>query len=234
MVGPLEDVNSMKVFLIGITGGVGRRLSSLLTDRGDEVTGMHRDPSQAETVRGTGATPLAGDLIQDSVDELAQKISGHDAVFFSAGAHGAGPDKTTLIDGKGSEKAATAATQAGVARFALVSVFPEARRDRQNGDGFEHYLKVKKSADIYLAGSKLDWLIVRPGTLVDEPGSGRVTAGFAAEYGSIPRDDVAAFIATGLHHRSLTRVIIELTGGETPINAAVNELAEALDGRRSG
>ncbi|MGW3626406.1 DDE-type integrase/transposase/recombinase [Streptomyces sp. NPDC000880] len=36
---------------------------------------------------------------------LAAKISGHDAVVFSAGAHGTGMDRTTPIDGRGLEKA---------------------------------------------------------------------------------------------------------------------------------
>jgi len=51
-------------------------------------------------------------------------MRGHSAVVFSAGAHGTGMDQTTLIDGTGLEKAAAAATRAGVSRFVLVSAFP--------------------------------------------------------------------------------------------------------------
>src|SRR5688572_1292226 len=112
---------------------------------------MHRAPEQADVVRAVGASPLAGDLIEDSVDELAAKLAGHDAVVFSAGAHGTGMDKTTAIDGRGLEKTADAATMAGVSRVVLVSVFPEAGRDRETTPGFEHYIKVKKAADAYLA-----------------------------------------------------------------------------------
>ncbi|MEU8894867.1 NAD(P)-binding oxidoreductase [Nocardia sp. NPDC048505] len=214
----------MKVFQIGAAGGVGRRLSGLLTERGDEVTGMYRKPEQAEVVRATGATPLAADLIADSVEDLAGKIAGHDAVVFSAGAHGTGVDQTTLIDGKGLEKAADAAARAGVPRFVLVSVFPEAGRDRDTSAGFEHYMRVKKTADVYLTHTDLDWVIVRPGTLVDETGTGRVTAGWAIEYGSIPRDDVAAFLAAVLHEPAVSRAIIELTTGETPVTDAAAQL----------
>ncbi|GAA4104142.1 NAD(P)H-binding protein [Nonomuraea soli] len=211
----------MKVFLIGSAGGVGRRLAKLLTDGGDQVTGMTRNPAQADTVAATGATPLAGDLIDDSTDALAAKLAGHDAVVFSAGAHGTGMDRTTLIDGKGLEKAADAAALAGVPRFVLVSVFPDAGRGREVNEGFEHYMRVKKTADVYLTGTGLDWLIVRPGTLLDQPGTGRVTAGVAIEYGDVPRDDVAGFIAAALHERALSRVIVELTAGDTPIADAV-------------
>ncbi|WP_327749149.1 NAD(P)H-binding protein [Streptomyces europaeiscabiei] len=215
----------MKVFQIGAAGGVGRRLAGLLSERGDEVTGMHRSPAQADTIRATGATPVTGDLIADSVEELAGKLVGHDAVVFSAGAHGTGTDKTTLIDGKGLEKAADAAAAAGVTRFVLVSVFPDALRGGEGGEGFEHYIKVKKSADVYLTRTDLDWLIVRPGTLLDTPGSGRVTAGFAVEYGDVHRDDVAAFIDAALHEPALSRVIVELTSGDTTVADAVARLA---------
>ncbi|GGV68210.1 NAD-dependent dehydratase [Streptomyces longisporoflavus] len=215
----------MKVFQIGAAGGVGRRLTQLLTARGDSVTGMHRGPDQGESVREAGGTPVIGDLIGDSVDDLVQKMQGHDAVVFSAGAHGTGMDKTTLIDGKGLQKAADAAALAGVTRFVLVSVFPDALRGGEAGEGFEHYIKVKKSADVYLTRTGLDWLIVRPGTLLDTPGSGRVTAGQAVEYGDVHRDDVAAFIDAALHEPRLSHLIVELTSGDTPVADAVARLA---------
>ncbi|WP_371583911.1 NAD(P)-binding oxidoreductase [Streptomyces sp. NBC_01314] len=217
----------MKVFQLGAAGGVGRRLTQLLTSRGDAATGMHRGPGQGETVREAGGTPVIGDLITDSVDDLVQKMQGHDAVVFSAGAHGTGMDKTTLIDGKGLEKAANAAALAGVSRFVLVSVFPDALRGGEGGEGFEHYAKVKKTADVYLTRTNLDWLIVRPGTLLDTPGTGRVTAGPAIEYGDVHRDDVAAFIDATLHEPALNRVIVELTSGDTPVAEAVAQLAAA-------
>jgi nucleoside-diphosphate-sugar epimerase len=217
----------MKVFQIGAAGGVGRRLAQLLTQRGDFVTGMHRGPAQGETVRAAGGTPVIGDLIADSVDDLAGKMRGHDAVVFSAGAHGTGQDKTTLIDGRGLQKAADAAALAGVARFVLVSVFPDALRDGTRSEGFEHYIKVKKTADVYLTRTGLDWLIVRPGTLLDTPGTGHITAGPAVEYGDVHRDDVAAFLDAALHAPALSRVIVELTSGDTPVADAVTRLAAA-------
>lgn len=215
----------MKVFLIGAAGGIGRRLCSLLSERGDEVTGMHRGAEQAEIIAEYGATPLQGDLISDYTETLAERIRGHDAVVFSAGAHGTGMNQTTLIDGMGLEKAADAAAEAGVPRFVLVSVFPDAGRDRERREGFEHYMKVKKTADVYLTRTELDWLIIRPGTLVDTPGSGNVTAGPATEYGEVPRDDVAAFIDASLQEPNLTRTIVELTAGDTPAARAVTSLA---------
>ena len=214
----------MRVFVVGAAGGIGSRLAALLTARGDAVTGMHRRPEQAGKVAASGATPVTGDLIADSVQDLAEAFAGHDAVVFSAGAHGTGAEQTTLIDGVGLEKAAEAAALAGVPRFVLVSVFPEAGRGAGLGDGFEHYMRVKKKADVHLVGTGLDWLIVRPGTLVDGDGDGRVTAGPAVPYGDVHRDDVAAFIAAALHEPALTRTIVELTDGPTPVDEAVRAL----------
>jgi hypothetical protein len=49
-------------------------------------------------------------------------------------------DQTTLIDGKGLKKAATA--QTGVSTFVLVSAFPESERGRFRSDRYEHYMPV--------------------------------------------------------------------------------------------
>jgi uncharacterized protein YbjT (DUF2867 family) len=214
----------VKVFQVGAAGGVGQRLSALLVAGGHEVTGMVRRPDQAGTVTASGAEVVAGDLIKSSVEELAELIVGHDAVVFSAGAHGTGQEQTTLIDGVGLEKAAAAAERAGASRFLLVSVFPDAGRAGDPQEGFEHYMRVKKSADVHLAGTRLDWVIVRPGTLVDEPGDGLVTAGPAIEYGDVRRDNVAAFLAAVLIDPAVSREIVELTDGSTTVDEAVAAL----------
>ena len=214
----------MKTLVIGGAGGVGRRLTALLTAAGDEVSDLHRSAAQTEAVEQAGGTSVLFDLIEGSVDELAALLAGHDAVVFSAGAHGTGRDQTTLIDGRGLEKAVDAARQAGVARFVLVSVFPEAGRSAETNDGFEHYMRIKKAADVYLTASDLDWLVVRPGTLTDTPGTGTVRAGWAIPYGDVHRDDVAAFIAAALHEPRLHHVVVELTDGTTPVAEAVAAL----------
>ncbi|MBA3021910.1 NAD(P)-binding oxidoreductase [Propionicimonas sp.] len=211
----------MNVFVIGAAGKVGSRLARLLTESGVQVTGMHRNLLQFEDVAATGATPLIGDLITDQVAKLASWMTGHDAVVFTAGAHGTGIDQTSLIDGRGLEKAAAAAQSAGVPRFVLVSALPEAGRDAERGERFEHYLKVKKATEVHLIGTDLDWLILRPGSLHDEPGSGLVAAGPAVLDAATSRDNVAAFIAAVLAEPLLSREIIELTDGEASVADAV-------------
>lgn len=62
---------------------------------------------------------------------------------------------------------------------------------QEASDTFENYISVKKLADVHLAESDLDWVILRPGTLLDSPGTGKVHAGMAVPYGNVARDDVA-------------------------------------------
>lgn len=214
----------MRILVIGGAGGVGRRLTTLLRARGDEVSGVHRRAEQTQVVEQAGGISVVFDLIEGSTEELAALLEGHDAVVFSAGAHGTGRDQTTLIDGRGLEKAVDAARQSGVGRFVLVSVFPDAGRATETNEGFEHYMRVKKAADVCLTATDLDWLVVRPGTLTDGPGTGNVRAGWAIPYGDVRRDDVAAFLAAALHEPRLHHVVVELTDGETLVDEAVSSL----------
>jgi uncharacterized protein YbjT (DUF2867 family) len=144
----------------------------------------------------------------------------NDAVVFTAGASGAGPRQADAVDGQGVVVATAAA--AGVRRFLLVSAFPDAWRDRCMPPEFEHYMKVKRQADVHLAATDLDWVIVRPGTLTSTPGTGRVRLGVAILYGDVSRDDVAAVLAELVRRPQVSRVILELTAGQTPIPEALS------------
>lgn len=41
-------------------------------------------------------------------------------------------------------------------------------------DDFEHYIFVKRHADVYLCHAELDWVIFRPEMLIKEMGTGLV------------------------------------------------------------
>ncbi|RXT51250.1 NAD-dependent dehydratase [Bosea sp. Tri-44] len=214
-----------KVFIIGGAGKVARRLSRQLAQGSHEPRALYRKPEQADELASLGATPVAGDLTTLTAEALAALIKGSDAVVFSAGAGGAGMEVTNAIDGRGLELAVEAARIAGVARFLLVSVFPDALRDEKPSEAFENYIRVKKLADAHLVATDLDWVIVRPGTLSDEPGTGKVRADVAIPYGTVSREDVAATLVAIVEHPELNHAIIELTAGATPIKEAVEQLA---------
>ena len=210
-----------KVFIIGATGGVGSRLGPLLVEAGHDVTGLHRKPEQAENLENAGITPRFGDIITMTADDLTNLTSDCDVIVFSAGAAGSGLERTTAIDGEGVMKAIHAARANGIARVYLVSAFMDAGRDQPRRDGFEHYMKVKRQADNALVASGLDWVILRPGTLVSEDGNGLVNAGPAISYGSVARGNVAKMLAALINAPAIRREIIELTDGDIPVQDAV-------------
>jgi uncharacterized protein YbjT (DUF2867 family) len=211
-----------KIFIVGITGGTGLRLARLLKRRGDEVTGLYRRRSQAQMLDEIGVTGTLGDIVQTDVKALAEDFSGTDVVVYTAGAGDQDSDAMIdAIDGDGVIKSIAAARLAGAHRFILVSVFPEAGRQEGFGESFEHYISVKKQADVALTQTDLDWVILRPSTLTDEPGTGAVSLGPAQLHTEIPRDDVAATIAELIQVPAIRHRILELTGGSTPIERAV-------------
>lgn len=215
-----------QVFVVGGAGKVGRHLVRQLAERGHRVRALHRGAEQADALRADGALPVCGDLLQVDAVGLAELLAGSDVVVFSAGAGGKGGVETTrAIDGRGLELTVDAARRAGVQRFLLVSAFPEAGRGKPISDTFEVYMEVKKQADVYLAASGLEWVILRPGTLSDAEGSGRVTAGPAIAYGEVPRADVAATLVALVERPSIAQAIIELTAGTTPVGDALHYLA---------
>ena len=151
-------------------------------------------------------------------------MQGADAVVFSAGAAGSGKDKTTAIDGDGAIKAMEAAQKAGVKRFYLVSVVPDAGRDRPRDEGFEHYMAEKKRADVALAQSDLDWVILRPGTLQDQDGDGQVSMDRITTYGDVARGNVAAALATMIDMPQIKCEMIEVMNGDTDVRDAAHAL----------
>ena len=210
-----------KIFIIGATGGVGSRLGPMLVDGGHDVAGLHRKPEQAGKLENAGITPRLGDIMTMTAEDLSEFTRDCDVVVFSAGAAGSGLERTTAIDGEGVIKTIHAARANGIARVYLVSAFMDAGRDQPRKDGFEHYMKVKRQADNALAASELDWVILRPGTLVSEDGNGLVNAGLAIPYGSVARGSVARMLAALIDTPAIRREIIELTDGDIPVPDAV-------------
>jgi uncharacterized protein YbjT (DUF2867 family) len=209
----------MKITVIGANGKIGRLLLPKLVEAGHEVRGMVRDQAQLDRVRATGAQPVMGDL--DDVFEPV--LEGVEGIVFSAGSGGhTGPDRTMIIDLWGAIKVIRAAERLGAKRFVMVS----SRRSRDPDAapiGIRHYLIAKLIADEYLERSSLDYTIVCPGALTDEPGTGRVSAAefLDVEQTSVPREDVAATIVACLQDPTTIGKQFDLLAGDTPIVEAV-------------
>ncbi len=214
----------MKIGIAGGAGKVGRRLIRALVEAGDEVASLDRNPGHADTVREAGATPVTCDLEHAGLPDIATAIDGLDAVVFAVGAGpGSGPEPKWTIDYAGALKLIAACKLAGVQRYVMVSSIG-ADPDASGDDTFAAYLRAKGRADEDLQQSGLDYTVVRPTSLTDDPGTGRVEAGAAVERGRIPRDDVAAVLAATLKAENTIGKTFEVTSGETPIDEAIAAL----------
>lgn len=86
----------------------------------------------------------------------------------------------------------------------------------------QEYLKAKHNADEYLKTSELTYAIVRPGSLTDNKGTGKITlAKSLATSGSISRDDVAQTLVRTLHDDAPKNTTFEIIEGETLIGKAL-------------
>jgi uncharacterized protein YbjT (DUF2867 family) len=199
------------------------RLAKLLTERGDSPVGIVRNPGQTEDLRALGADAVVCDLESALVDEVASHLDRADAVVFAAGAGpGSGMARKETVDRGAAVLCADAAERAGVRRYLMISAMGADREPPPDTDPvFAAYLRAKGAADAYLTSrAGLDWTIVRPGRLTNEPGTGLVRLAVHTGRGTVPRDDVAA-VLLALLDIPVVGVTLELVTGDTPVNDAV-------------
>ncbi|MFJ8440947.1 NAD(P)H-binding protein [Kitasatospora griseola] len=218
----------MRIVIAGGHGRIALRLERLLGARGDEVAGIVRRPEQAEELLAAGAEPVVCDLESATVAEVAGHLEGADAAVFAAGAGaGSGAARKETVDRGACVLFADAAEAAGVRRFLVVSSMGADREPPAGTDPvFAAYLRAKAAADADVRSrAGLDWTILRPGSLTDEPGTGRVMLSAATGRGKVPRDDVAAVLAALLDEPRTAGLTLELVGGNSPVDEAVSALA---------
>ena len=212
----------MDVVVAGGHGKVALRLLRRLAERGDRARGLIRNPDHAADLEASGAEPVLSDLEQE--DDLAPHVEGADAIVFAAGAGpGSGPARKQTMDLGGAVKLIDAARAVGIARYVIVSSMGAGNPERASGP-MRPYLEAKTQADDRLAASGLDYTIVRPGGLTDEPGSGRIRAGLELSFGQVSRDDVAATLVAVLDADNTIGKTFDLLAGDTPIEEAVRAL----------
>jgi putative NADH-flavin reductase len=202
---------SMRLFILGATGGTGRVLIDQALERGHHVTAFVRSPQKLGSPR-EGVTVLQGD--PRSVDELRTALPEHDAVLSALGPPG--PGATTIV-GDAARSTVTAMQAAGVRRLLVVGVAVL----------FEHQGVLtailrrtllrnvaKDSAEMerVVMASGLDWTIVRPPRLTNGP----LTRRYGVSDNRMPpgarltvsRADVAHFLLEELEHRAhLHRIV---------------------------
>jgi uncharacterized protein YbjT (DUF2867 family) len=158
-------------------------------------------------------------------DDVGPHVAGADAVVFAAGAGpGSGPERKRTVDYGGAVKCVEACEEHGVERFVIVSSI--GAHDPEAGpEPMRPYLRAKAEADERVAASSLQWTIVRPGSLTDEPGTGLVEVSTElGGRGPVPRDDVSLVLAETLQAPGTIHTTFELFSGDTPAREAVRAL----------
>ncbi len=219
----------MRVIVAGGHGKIGLRLLRLLATAGHDAVGLVRNVEHVAELQAAGAEGVVLDLEHAALEEVTAAVQGAAAVVFAAGAGpGSGAARKLSMDRDGAVLLADAAVEAGVRRYLMVSSMNAAEPTDDASDEavapdedvFAVYLRAKGAADAALRRRDLGWLILRPGGLTDEPGSGRVHLAESVPRGDVPRDDVAA-VLHALIDAGTVRRTLELVGGGTEIDAAV-------------
>jgi len=204
---------SMRLFILGATGGIGRQLVDQALERRHQVTAFIRSP-QKLGARRDGLTVIPGDV--HNADAMSRALRGHDAVLSALGPPG--PARNTITSD--SARATIAAMQsAGIDRLLVVGVaalFPDI-------GVFGHLLRATLLRNIaddsaemerIVEASRLDWTIIRPPRLTNCPrrehygvADDRLPNG-AGGNATISRADVAHFMLNELEHPAHTRRIV--------------------------
>ena len=212
----------MEILVAGGHGQIALRLLRLAAGRGHRVRGLIRNPDHAPDLEADGAVPVLCDLEHD--DPLPH-IGAAEAIVFAAGAGpGSGPERKRTVDYEGAVKLIKAAEELGVRRYLIVSSMG-ADDPASASEAMRPYQQAKHDADEALATSSLDWTIVRPGGLTDEPGSGRVDlAPTLGRSGRVPRQDVALVLLECLTTENTIRRTFEVLEGDVPVREALAAL----------
>jgi uncharacterized protein YbjT (DUF2867 family) len=216
----------MRVVIAGGHGQIALRLTKLLAEDGHEVIGLVRNPDHEGDIAAVGGQAAVLDLEHVDVAPVADVLAGADVAIFSAGAGpGSGKGRKDTVDRAAAALFADAAEQAGVRRHIQVGSMGADRADSLHDDDvFTVYLKAKKAAEDDLRRRDLDWTILRPGSLTNDPGTGQVLLADKTGNGSVSRDDVALVLAGLCDTPASIGRTLELIAGETPVAEALKNL----------
>ncbi|WP_086828840.1 SDR family oxidoreductase [Allokutzneria sp. NRRL B-24872] len=221
----------MRIVIAGGHGQIALHLERHLAARGDTSVGIIRNPGHADDLRAAGAEAAVLDLESATAEQVADVVRGADAVVFAAGAGpGSGTARKLTVDRDAAALLAEGAQLAGVRRYLMISAMnADITPPPDMDETFATYLRAKSEADADVRGRDLDWTVLRPGALTNEPATGRVRIAEKLPRGSITREDVALVLLELLDSPETVHRQVEVTGGEQSVAEAVAQLAHQGD-----
>jgi uncharacterized protein YbjT (DUF2867 family) len=204
------------IVVAGANGTTGRIIVQLLKDSDTyRPIAMVRKQEQKDRFEQENVTAVIADLEKD----VNPAVKNADKVIFAAGSKG---KNVTGVDQEGAKRLIDAAKDAGARKFVMLSSM--GADNPSVSDTLEDYLRAKQNADEYLKTSGLEYNIVRPGSLVNEEGTGKIQLKEKLEnYGSISRADVAKTLVEVLQDDVMQNQVFEILAGETLIEKAITQ-----------
>ncbi|SHM68473.1 SDR family oxidoreductase [Polaribacter sp. KT 15] len=202
------------ILVAGANGTTGKKIVNLLeTSQYFNPIAMVRKEEQKKQFEDKNIKTVLADLEED-VSFTTKNI---DKVIFAAGSGG---KKVVEVDQEGAKRMIDAAIKENVSKFVMLSSM--GADNPEQADDLQEYLKAKHNADVYLKESNLTYSIVRPGSLTDKKGKGKIElSGKLNKSGEITRDDVAQTLVRSLHDTAAINKTFEIIEGETLIGQAV-------------
>ncbi|GMH40573.1 hypothetical protein BSKO_08477 [Bryopsis sp. KO-2023] len=214
---PAVDPDNANILVAG-GGGVALMVAKRLKDMGSWVYMFQRSNTRQSEIEGMMAIMVKGDAIErESVDKAFAGIEEIDAVISTIGGTPANP----LADSIGNINLIDAAAAKGVKRFILVtSIGTGDSKDAPPQpvyDVLKAVLVEKEKAEERLKalGSKMEFVIVRPGGLKSEPktGSGVLTED-STVCGAVHREDVADLVVECLFSDNAKNKVLSAVDSE--------------------
>lgn len=192
----------MNVLVVGAAGRTGQAVVAQALAAGHQVTAfVHR--------AGDYAVPNVRVIAGDATDPaaIAAAVAGQDAVLDTIG--GKTPYKATTLESGAAKAIIAAMRQHGVRRLVVTSMLGVGD-SRANSSLFLRLLvatflrgadKDKTAMEGAVAASDLDWVVLRPAILTDDPAQGQVRVFKAAtgeKANKVTRADLAALMVAQL------------------------------------
>tara|TARA_R110002049_G_scaffold28296_12_gene97380 strand:+ start:2733 stop:3371 length:639 start_codon:yes stop_codon:yes gene_type:complete len=205
-----------KILVAGATGTTGRKVVQLLKESDNyQPVAMVRKDEQQKQFQKEGVESVLGDLTKD----VSNTTKGINKVIFAAGSGG---KDVKNVDEEGAKRLIDAAKKERIDKFVMLSSMGADKPEEANE--LKDYLQAKHNADQYLDISGLTFTIVRPGSLNNNEGLGKIKlAHKLEERGEIPRWDVARTLVKSLDNDVAKNQAFEILTGETKIENAVQD-----------
>ena len=205
----------MKVIIFGATGPTGREIVSRALEKGHDVTAFARNPKGLGIEEEEGFRIATGDVLQPKTVDRA--MVGQQAVLCAIGPRartGTGETPTNVVS-VATRHIIEAMEQTGTKRLVTLSSVGvgDSRGKRQAGFFFGFFQEAiliplflkaqfrdKELQEEIVRESSVEWVIVRPTSLVNRPAGGKYKVAKSGEVvpGRISRADVAAFMVDQL------------------------------------